>query len=140
MSYELDVPTGLDKTRAIAVLREGGHWWIAYRGLVRSNLTGNVFRLRKNFSGEAMADLPWVLVLSMKGEFVRVSQVLYSKYVYEQSLSNNWSYGRWEHIASLISCMRNVLKEPLHFLAKLQLINRVSLTLVLYFHGIALFL
>jgi glycosyltransferase involved in cell wall biosynthesis len=130
MSYALDVPTGLEKKRAMAMLRKGAHWWITYRGLVRTRLGGKNFRLRHNLAGDAIADLPGVLDLTMRGEFVRVPQVLYTKYVLEQSVSNHWSYGRWEHIASLVSCMRCVMEGPLSFLDKLQLVALLKLKIL----------
>jgi len=130
MSYTLDVPAGLEKKRAVTMLRRGAYWWITYRGLIRTRLAGKNFRLRRNLAGDAIADLPWVLDLTMRGEFVRVPQVLYTKYVLEQSVSNHWSYGRCEHIASLVSCMRCVMEGPLSFLDKLKLIALLKLKIL----------
>jgi len=114
--------TSLEKKRSITMLRKGGHWWIPYRGMVRTRLTGNEFRLRNNLAGGAIGDSPWVLDLTMRGEFVRVREILYTKIVYEQSLSANWRYSGWEHIASFLSCIRAVMKGPLSLLDKFELI------------------
>ena len=120
--YDLVVNKGLEKKRSITMLRNGPHWWIPYRGMVRTKLIENGFRLRNNLAGGEIADLPRVLDLTMRGEFVRVQEVLYTKIVYEQGVSNNWSNSRWGHIASLLSCMRGVLSGPLSSLDKFQLI------------------
>jgi glycosyltransferase involved in cell wall biosynthesis len=122
LSYELDVRNGLEKKRSIRMLRSRGHWWIPYRGLVRTGYCGSGIRLRRNLAGEAIADFPWVLDLAMRGEFVRVPEILYTKYVYYNSLSHNWAYNTRQHVAVLLSCMGASLTGPLSVWNKSQLI------------------
>ncbi|MCZ6671746.1 MAG: glycosyltransferase family 2 protein [Verrucomicrobia bacterium] len=130
MAYNMLTDIGSAKKRSITMLRKGEHWWIPYRGILRSELAKNEFRLLPTLAGNAIADLPWVLDLAMRGEFVRHPEFLYTKHVYKEGVSSLWTYSRWEHIASLLSCMRVVTEGPLSFIDKCHLVVLLQLKVV----------
>ena len=55
-------------------------WWVPNRGLFRASAFAEVGGIHPNEQGEYSADWTWLLSLSILGEFVRVPQVLCTKY------------------------------------------------------------
>ncbi|MCB1120274.1 MAG: glycosyltransferase [Verrucomicrobiae bacterium] len=141
-AYDVEVSGEQVAKRAIRFLRGGGSWWLPYRGLVKTSLAGNRLRLRKSMAGEAYADLPWIFTLTLRGNFVRIPNLLYHKYIYDTSASNNWGCTLWQHIAAIFSCMRCLLTQPVKLWDKLIILSVLHLKVIgpfIYLAGQQLF-
>ena len=91
--------TGLERGRVM--VRRPGNWWVPNRGLFRSSAFAAVGGIHPNEQGEYSADWTWLLGLSLIGEFVRVPEVLCTKYYTAGSLSK-----RWPHDAAQLVALR----------------------------------
>ena len=67
-------------------------WWVPNRGLFRASAFAAVGGIHPNEQGEYSADWTWLLSLSILGEFVRVPEVLCTKYYMKDSLSKRWPH------------------------------------------------
>ena len=94
--------------RARLVARQRGSWWIPNRGVFRAPAARIIGGLRRHFAGEFSADWPWLLHMSLLGEFVRVPERLCTKVYQPQSLSRQWSFGVRSWSAVALSAMRAV--------------------------------
>ena len=72
--------------------RPTGDWWVPNRGLFRASAFAAVGGIHPNEQGEYSADWTWLLSLSILGEFVRVPEVLCTKYYMKDSLSKRWPH------------------------------------------------
>lgn len=109
------------KMRAVTVLDRKGHWWVPYRGVFRTTVYKKTGGLRKHWRGEFVADFPWVMKLAIQGEFVRVPEILYTKHVREEGVSNQWNYDLLNWIAAYCSCFQVV------FVSKMPIADSISL-------------
>lgn len=91
--------TGVERGRVM--VRRPGNWWVPNRGLFRSSAFAEVGGIHPNEQGEYSADWTWLLGLSLIGEFVRVPEVLCTKYYMSGSLSK-----RWPHDATQVLALR----------------------------------
>lgn len=98
----------LERARAVAQLR--GSWWIPNRGVFRASAAHAIGGLRRHLAGEFSADWPWLLHMSLLGEFVRIPQVLCTKVYTRQSLSRGWTAGARPTIAVTLSALREVAR------------------------------
>jgi glycosyltransferase involved in cell wall biosynthesis len=80
--------------RARVMVSRPDTWWVPNRGLFRASGFAEVGGIHANEQGEYSADWTWLLGLSIVGEFVRVPQVLCTKYYMSQSLSKRWPHDR----------------------------------------------
>ena len=87
--------------RGRVMVRRPGNWWVPNRGLFRSSAFAEVGGIHPNEQGEYSADWTWLLGLSLVGEFVRVPEVLCTKYYTAGSLSK-----RWPHDATQLLALR----------------------------------
>jgi glycosyltransferase involved in cell wall biosynthesis len=87
--------------RGRVMVRRPGNWWVPNRGLFRSSAFRRVGGIHANEQGEYSADWTWLLGLSLIGEFVRVPEVLCTKYYTAGSLSK-----RWPHDATQLLALR----------------------------------
>lgn len=117
------VPDGLrDRLgRARAIARQEGSWWIPNRGVFRAAAARAVGGLRRHLRGEFSADWPWLLHLSLLGEFVRVPERLVTKIYRPRSLSRGWDYGARSWAAATLSAMGEVSRAPIPSGEKLAL-------------------
>lgn len=95
------VSSRLERARRVAGRR--GHWWIPNRGVFRAPAAAAIGGLRRHMAGEFSADLPWLLYMSLLGEFVRIPEILVTKIYQEQSLSRQWKFGVWPWFAVALS-------------------------------------
>lgn len=79
--------------RARSIARLEGSWYIPNRGVFRASAAGAIGGLRRHRAGEFSADWPWLLHMSLLGEFARVPEVLVTKIYLPSSLSRSWSFG-----------------------------------------------
>lgn len=96
----------VDRARLVALQR--GSWWIPNRGVFRASAARAIGGLRRHLAGEFSADWPWLLRMSLLGEFVRVPQDLCTKVYTSQSLSQSWGYGVGPTLAVAWSAVRSV--------------------------------
>ncbi|HET8779044.1 MAG TPA: glycosyltransferase, partial [Agromyces sp.] len=78
--------------RGRVMVRRPGDWWVPNRGLFRSSAFAEVGGIHPNEKGEYSADWTWLLGLSLIGEFVRVPEVLCTKYYMAGSISKLWPH------------------------------------------------
>ncbi|MFC9919788.1 glycosyltransferase family 2 protein [Agromyces binzhouensis] len=78
--------------RGRVMVRRPGFWWVPNRGLFRTTAFRAVGGIHPNEQGEYSADWTWLLGLSLIGEFVRVPEVLCTKYYKAGSLSKTWPH------------------------------------------------
>jgi glycosyltransferase involved in cell wall biosynthesis len=72
--------------RASWVLRSSG-WWVAYRGMFRVAEARQTGGLKPHGSGEYGGELPWLLHMSLLGEFARVPETLYFKHIQQDGMT-----------------------------------------------------
>ena len=77
-------------------------------------------------AGEFSADWPWLLHMSLLGEFVRVPECLVTKVYTPQSLSRQWRLGAWPSSAVALSALREVVRARLPAGEKLALANLLA--------------
>ena len=104
--------------RGIRVARKWGKLpsyvvMLANRGLFRASAARQVGGLRRHFAGEFGADWPWLLHLSLLGEFVRVPEALVEKCYRPTTLSASWKFSVWQRLGVLFSCMRETRRARL---------------------------
>ena len=85
--------------RGRVMVKRPGFWWVPNRGLFRSSAFAEVGGIHPNEQGEYSADWTWLLGLSLIGEFVRVPEVLCTKYYLGQSLSKRWPHDSTQLLA-----------------------------------------
>lgn len=94
--------------RAKIMIEQRGDWWTPHRGVFRATAAQKIGGLKKHFAGEFAADWPWLLHLSLLGEFERVPQILCHKYYKSKSLSRTWTYNIRAWLGVAWSCSREV--------------------------------
>ena len=62
--------------------------------------------MRRHIAGEFAADWPWLLRLSLLGEFVRVPETLVTKVWLEEGLTRVWRHSAWQKIGVSLACAR----------------------------------
>lgn len=91
--------------RSRRVAGQEGSWWIPNRGVFRAEAARRIGGLRRNRAGEFSADWPWLLHMSLLGEFVRIPERLCTKIYQTKSLSRSWSFGLGSWTAVTLSAM-----------------------------------
>jgi glycosyltransferase involved in cell wall biosynthesis len=109
--------------RTLSILRAEGEWYAPHRGLFRAEVGKKIGGLRRHLGGEFSADQPWLVHLSLYGEFVRVPKVLCHKHFMKSSLSLSWQNGPWHNRALLLACIREIVR------ARVPLSLKVSILL-----------
>jgi glycosyltransferase involved in cell wall biosynthesis len=99
--------------RARRVARQQGSWWIPNRGVFRASAAKAIGGLRRHTAGEFSADWPWLLHMSLLGEFVRVPERLVTKIYVTRSLSRSWDFGLRSWIAVTLVAMAAVRRARL---------------------------
>ena len=107
--------------RAQLVARQQGSWWIPNRGVFRASAARTIGGLRRHLRGEFTADWPWLLHMSLLGEFVRIPERLCTKIYLERSLSRGWNFGGRSWGAVTLSAMRAVSKSGIPATEKFML-------------------
>jgi len=96
--------------RARLVARQKGSWWIPNRGVFRAPAAAAIGGLRRHLAGEFSADWPWLLHMSLLGEFVRVPERLVVKIYQPRSLSRTWRFGARSWSAVTLSALGAVAR------------------------------
>ncbi|MGR0220584.1 glycosyltransferase family 2 protein [Agromyces sp. ZXT2-6] len=85
--------------RGRVMVRRPSFWWVPNRGLFRATSFAEVGGIHPNEQGEYSADWTWLLGLALVGEFVRVPEVLCTKYYTKGSLSKRWPHDAVQRLA-----------------------------------------
>jgi glycosyltransferase involved in cell wall biosynthesis len=107
--------------RAALIARLKGDWWIPYRGVFRAPAARAIGGLRRHLAGEFSADWPWLLHMSLLGEFVRIPEVLCTKVIRSQSLSRGWNFSARSWNAVTLSSIGAVSRARIPIREKLVL-------------------
>lgn len=118
--------------RGLWVARQRGSWWIPNRGVFRASAARAIGGLRHHGAGEFSADWPWLLHMSLLGEFVRIPEQLCTKIYQPSSLSRSWNFSMRAWSAVTFSAMASVREAPISISEKLAL--HASLTRFLSRH------
>lgn len=86
------VRSALNRGLVMCTLKPG--WWVPNRGLFRAWAFRQIGGIKPNDKGEYSADWPWLLHMSLLGEFVRVPETLCWKFYKKGSLSKTWPYDK----------------------------------------------
>lgn len=113
--------------RARWILTRDGPWWAPYRGLFRPGVARQIGGMRRHPAGEFMADWPWLLRLSLLGEFVRVPEPLVHKVWLESGLSRRWRHSPWQKLGVMLACMGVVRRAGFTWSEELRLHRTVLL-------------
>lgn len=121
--HVFDELEGLDSAtaRGRVMVRRPGYWWVPNRGLFRASGFAAVGGIHPNEQGEYSADWTWLLGLSLVGEFVRVPEVLCTKYYTKGSLSKRWPHDAAQRLALQRSGLAEIGRSRLTPLQKLLL-------------------
>lgn len=98
--------------RSLLIARRKKNWALAIHGMFRSEVVKPLGGPKPHLGGTVAADWPWVLSLALRGEFVRVPEVLFSKMRLSGSESRSWTRNRAMFAAVVLACAREVLKSP----------------------------
>lgn len=99
--------------RGLAMAHRPANWWVAIHGVFRASAFRDIGGLRPNDAGEYRADWPWMMHMSLLGEFVRIPEVLCTKIYQEGSLSLTWEGRRETQQALRRACVCEVRRSPL---------------------------
>lgn len=107
--------------RAHRMLQQRGPWWIPYRGIFKASAVKYIGGLKTNLAGEFAADWPWLVHMSILGEFVRVPEVLYKRIESKRSLSRIWNYTARAWVGATLACGREIYRSRLSITEKMLL-------------------
>lgn len=112
-SEELWVYTALEglserTARGMKMLKREGHWYTPGRGLFRLDRARRIGGLKRHGAGEFSADWPWLLHMSLLGEFHRVPETLCYKFRKKGSLSRSWQFSSEQWLEVSAACMREI--------------------------------
>lgn len=94
--------------RARRIARRTGDWWVPNRGLFRNHAATGAGGMQRHLAGEFMADWPWLLRLSLLGEFVRVPEPLVHKVWLKTGLSLIWRHSLAQRAGVTLACAQAI--------------------------------
>jgi glycosyltransferase involved in cell wall biosynthesis len=112
--------------RARRIMLQQGPWWVPNRGLMRASVVKVLGGMHPHLAGEYSADLPWLLRLALRGEFIRVPAPLVTKSFRRDSLSAGWKKGAFRRIAVILACCEVIRSSDLRWLEKLRLLIQAA--------------
>ena len=112
--------------RGRVMIRRPDDWWVPNRGLFRSSAFAEVGGIHPNEKGEYSADWTWLLGLSLIGEFVRVPEVLCTKYYKAGSISKKWPHDDAQLLALRRSGVAEIKRSSLDPVRKALLTGHLS--------------
>lgn len=122
--FKFDLLDGLDDPteRARIMISSPGDWWVPFRGLVRRSVYMEAGGLRCHRAGEVKSDWLWLLALSLRGSFVRVPKLLYTKRKRSDGVSSAWNRGLHNRTVLLFEGIREILRSELTVSEKVGLV------------------
>jgi glycosyltransferase involved in cell wall biosynthesis len=111
--------------RASRIIQRRGDWWTPHRGIFRASVGKRIGGLRPHRAGEFSADWPWLLHLSLHGEFIREPEVLCFKYYRDGSLSRSWDFTTAQRGAVALSCLHEVVHAQVPIRRRLAVLREI---------------
>ena len=111
--------------RGLAMAHSPRNWWVAIHGLFRASALRSIGGLRPNDAGEYGADWPWMMHMTLLGEFVRVPEALCVKTIKDGSVSRTWGSGPEHQGAVRRACVDEVRRSKLPWVQKVILIAEI---------------
>lgn len=107
-------------------------WWTAYRGMTKTEAVKSIIPLPKNLFGntEYSIDWIWLITLSLHGEFIRVPEILYTKYFRKNNLSYKLRFTTWNYFGNLATGSVELWRSPLSISEQVT-VQRMILVLIL---------
>jgi len=116
--------------RGLKMLWRKGFWWVPNRGVFKLREARRINGLKTHAAGEFSTDLPWLLHMSLLGEFARVPETLCFKFYKPGSLSRNWSFSAAQHYALSVACARELWSSELSVGEKIRMTLPFSLRVI----------
>jgi glycosyltransferase involved in cell wall biosynthesis len=113
--------------RVRRMLRWGGDWWVPNRGLFRAGAARELRGMRRHIAGEFAADWPWLLRLTLLGEFVRVPETLVTKAWLKEGLTRVWRHSAWQKFGVSLACAAVIRKAAFPLSEELELYSHLIL-------------
>lgn len=107
--------------RGRQMMKMPGRWPAPNRGLFRLRRARRIGGLRNHGAGGYAPDFPWLVHMSLLGEFVRVPETLVHKFYKTGSLSKTWAGSAAQTNAALAAGLREVWLSELTLRHKLQI-------------------
>lgn len=128
-----DVLDGIESRleRGRRVLWQTAHWSTPQLGVFRAFAAGKIGGLRRHLAGEFSADWPWLVSLSLLGEFNRVPEILCCKVYQKNSLSRGWRFNFKSWLAAALSCAVAIYRSDLSVYEKLFLYSVILRRIVI---------
>ncbi len=120
----------IDRMRKM--LNREKRWWLAYRGIVRSEVVRTVIPLQKNLFGhkEYSMDWIWLIKLSLYGKFIRVPETLYTKYFGDNNISYQFKHTSWNYLGNVFTGSKALWHSPLTFYEQLTFQKMIFVLIV----------
>jgi glycosyltransferase involved in cell wall biosynthesis len=116
--------------RCRRLLLNRGHWWIAFRGVVRRDAAvAATSELVQSVGGGVSADWFWCLKLASLGDFERIPEVLTFKNLRKRGVSQSWSDPPWRRVVRLIRGYRMVAGLSIPIWEKIGLLGTFPMAL-----------
>jgi len=113
--------------RVRRMLRWGGEWWVPNRGLFRAGAARALCGMRRHIAGEFAGDWPWLLRLSLLGQFVRVPEALVKKVWLKEGLTRVWRHNTWQKFGVSLACASVIRKAGFPLSEELELYSHLVL-------------
>ncbi len=126
MSFTALDELGTARARLAVLAERPSQWWLPNRGLLRQSAVRRVGGMRRHLAGEFCADWPWLLHLSLLGEFVRVPQPLVHKVWRHEGLSKSWRWSALKRLGVTLACLCEILRADLPLAERLTLASDFS--------------
>ena len=114
-------------SRARVMVRSKGQWAVPNRGVFRSYAAARVGGMKRHRGGEVAADWPWLLSLSLLGDFERIPETLVHKYFERDSLSRTWKYTPAQLYGTCEQCAREIMAAPIDGATKTILLGELAI-------------
>jgi hypothetical protein len=83
--------------------------------------------MRRHIAGEFAGDWPWLLRLSLLGEFVRVPEALVKKVWLKEGLTRVWRHNAWQKFGVSLACASVIRKAGFPLSEELELYSHLVL-------------
>lgn len=123
ISYTIQEGVTDRKKRLKLLLKRKQMWWTGYRGMIKSEVVKKIIPSQKNIFGSKDYSADWYLLirLAMYGEFIRVPEVLYNKYFYQNNVSLSHQQSRINYYATFATAFVIMFHSPIRWSEKLTL-------------------
>lgn len=103
------------KQRLKLLLQRKQMWWTGYRGMIKSDVVKKIIPSQKNIFGskEYAADWYFLIRLAIYGEFIRVPEILYNKYFYQDNVSLRQQHSYRNYFGTFVTAFVMMFHSPI---------------------------